>query len=311
MMLRRNFKYKLLAFIFAVAIWYYANAGQNLNVYRETSVPVEIRNLQPDLIVVKKPVSVKLRLLLPKSQANRILDSYQTTYGYVNLMDKSEGRYKLPVGVKRPGGEREALEISTIPEKVDIAIQKRFERTMNVEIEFLKSTPVGYSLGTPQLSPSRVTVSGTSAKVKSVSRLIVSMDEGQSVISGIDGDFSVSAQDKDGKPVRDLILVPNKIHIRLDVKEALSTRVVLISPNITGLPEFPYRVDNISVEPQTAVISGDPNLLLKVGTLMTEPVRLTSLKSGFTKEVKLIAPDGVTLVKPEPVKLTVNIVSGK
>lgn len=302
-MIRKNLKYKLLALAMAVAIWYYANGGQTT---REIVVPVEMRNLQAGLTAEVRPTTVRLVFSIPKEQANTIIDDSDTAVAYVNLMNLSTGRHRLPVRVKPPVGLRDALDVRADPGRVEVVIEKRIERVMNVGFEMESPAPVGYRFDRPRLSPSRVTVSGTPSNIDSVDRLLVVIDGAE---SGVDGDYTVEALGEDGDPVQDIVIVPNRVRVQMEVKEAPATSVLLISPNLEGLPPFPYGVDDVSVEPQTVTVSGKPELLMKVKTVSTEPVRLDKRKSSFTQKVRLAVPDGLSTDDGESVTVTVKISS--
>lgn len=310
-MLKRNIGFKLLALIIAIVIWAYANKSQNPNISRELILPLEIHNIEAGCIVTAVPKSVKVRLEGPKTQINSIAADPDAAVAYVSLKDKMAGRHSLPVIVRLPTGLAGLVGTIATPRKVSVALERKIQRTLNIGTQFAGSPPVGYRFGTPKLSPGKAVISGIAKSIDAVGELVVVVELGDSGTQNIDGVFSIIAQDKYGNQIKGLEITPKKAHLKLELLESPANRVVFISVNTVGRPPFPYKIESITVEPDTVTVTGRPEQLEDINTLKTEPVYLGSRTKTFSQKVRIIAPADLTPADGRYVQVTVKIISSE
>ena len=141
--------------------------------------------------------------------------------------------------------------------------------------------------------------------------MVVAVDTNDTSNGSIDDNFAVAALDADGKAVEGLALNPQKVHLRLELVEAPASRVVFISPEVSGQPPFPYKVSEINVEPQTISVTGRPEQLMNVTTIKTQPIQIAGHTKTFSQVVQVVAPRGLALTKGDSVRVTVRIVEGE
>lgn len=310
-MLKRNFAYKMLALAIAIVIWTYANEGQNPRITKEMKVPLDIRKIEPGLVVASAPKTVKITIEGARDYVERVVAEPDTLAAYVNGRGKAAGRHVLPVKVDLPEGLKFLVTAIPIPPEAAVTLDERSQRPLPIDVQFTNPPPVGYRFGAPQLSPNRAAVIGTTAQLDVVSQLVVAVDTRRSAAGEINSDFPIVALDKDGKPVAGVEINPRKVHLRLELLESAASRIVFVSPDVVGQPPFPYKVTKIVVIPQTVSVSGRPEQLADVTTLRTEPLQVGGRTDGFSERVRVIPPQGLALGESGYVRVTVTIASSE
>jgi YbbR domain-containing protein len=80
-----------------------------------------------------------------------------------------------------------------------------------------------------------------------------------------------------------------------------------VSPNIQpGTPAPGFALESLSVDPPTITITGLPEDLAEIGSILTEPISIDGLSASQTFEVALDLPDGVELGPGEPETVVVE-----
>lgn len=310
-MLKRNFGYKMLALAIAIVIWTYANEGQNPRVTKELKLPLDIRKIEPGLVVASAPKTVKITIEGARNYVDGVVAEPDTMNAYVSVRGKPAGRHVLPVKVEVPEGLKFLLTAIPAPPEAAVTLDERSQRALPIDVQFTNPPPVGYRFGSPQLSPNRAAVIGTKEQLDAVSQLVAAVDTRRSAAGGINSDFPIIALDKDGKPVAGVEISPRKVHLRLELLEAAASRIVFVSPDVTGQPPFPYKVTKIEVMPQTVSVSGRPEQLADVTTLRTTCLQVGGRTAGFSERVRVIAPQGLALGEGGYVRVTVTIASSE
>jgi YbbR domain-containing protein len=308
-MLRRNLRYKLLALALSIIIWSSANEGQNPNITRELKVPLDTRDVQVDYVVSNAPKMIKVSLEGQKSHVESLIAEPDTVSAYVKLRGQAAGQCVLPVKVEIPIGLKGLVHATASPHEVTINLDQKAQRTLPVDVQFVSPPPVGYRFGAPDVAPGKATVSGTAKQVNAVAQLVAEVESRGGYASGVDDELQLVAEDKDGNVMRGLEISPARVHVHLELLEAPASRIVFVSPDITGQPAFPYKVNSIEVSPQTISITGTADQLGSVTTLRTDAISVSGRTSDFTQRVRVLAPRGLAIGANRYVRVTVSIIS--
>jgi len=309
-MIRHNLKYKLLALSIAIVLWFYVNKGYNPIVTKEIPrVPLVPRKVEPGMIVTRMPKTVRVVLEGSREHVNATAADVDEMLVHINLRGKGPGTHKVPVVVVPPTSYAGLVKATPEPREVMVTIVREAQRTMQADVEFAGTPPVGFRFGAPEFTPPRAVISGLPDRVSRVNRLTVTVEPAQLREGVIEGDFTLSAKDKDGKEVQGLRINPAKVHLRLRLEQVPATRVVFVSPNIVGQPPFPYRVSEINVKPQVVTITGRPERLMQISAVSTQPLNLTSHTQTFTQRVAVSLPPGTSVADARYVRVTVRIES--
>ena len=311
-MIKHNIGYKLLSLLIAILVWAYVSqyvdhGRQAARVIRELAIPVTMRNLGDGLVVTSKPGFVKVTLDGPREYVDTITTEPDSVTANLFLNRRSEGRHRLPVIVKLPEGYTGLVSTSTNPLQLAVAIEKMARKTERVETEFTASPPVGFRFSAPLITPGRLTVSGMGERVRNVKRLVVMIDPTASDTGVIDADLPVRAVDDGGNEVNGVQISSAKVKVHLELERAPVSKVVFVTPSISGHPPFPYKVLGIDVKPQSVTLNGRPERLMEISTASTEPLALGAHTKTFSQRVHLITPSGSSLANGRTATITVRI----
>lgn len=311
-MIKHNIGYKLLSLLIAILVWayisQYVDQGRHATrVTRDLSLPITMRNLGAGLVITSESKIVKVTLEGPQEYVDTITAEPDSVTANVFLNRKGEGRHRLPVIAKLPEGYTGLVSTAPYPDQVVVTIEKMAQRSAKVEAEFTSTPPVGFRFSAPAIAPGRVIVSGMAEQVKKVNRVVVTVDPTKAETGAIDAEMPIKAVDSAGEEVDGIAISPRTARVHLELERAPVSKVVFITPNITGRPAFPYKVLGIEVKPQSVTLNGRPERLMEISTASTEPLALGAHTKTFSQRVQLIAPPGTSLANGRFATITVNL----
>lgn len=206
---------KLFSLAFAFGLWLLVNAGE-----RETEqtmvLPVELRNLSPQLVVVghrAEVVDVRVsgpRTLLGQLNSKKLsLDLTGMRPGPSSFRVTTE-LLSLPRGVKL---------LRVTPSSISLDIARMVKRIVPVHVEVVGKPPFGYTVGEVEVSPSTVEVDGPAPQIEKIqvvgteavdiSRLTETTTRDLQ-LQGLDGEFTRYNVER--------------VRARIDIQEVLVTR---------------------------------------------------------------------------------------
>jgi len=285
--------YFLLSVAIAVVMWLYVATAQNPLVSRTMTVDLQLRNLDPNEVVIRPsptpPVHVTLRLQGPRSQI--ALLNPKLVDAYADLSGLGPGDHpQVPVVVVP------ALDVRVIDQKPSsllVVLDAFASKRLPVEVSLLGTPPTGVTLGTPRTSPTHVIVSGPAREVSEVRHALVSIDTAslrQQVVLSL----PVIPADANGQVVSGLQVSPKIVGMTLAVREGVISKVVPIVPTITGSPPQALTVTGATADPATVALSGPAPALQGVESAPTGPVDVGAARGDFSRRVALQLPPGVT-----------------
>jgi YbbR domain-containing protein len=314
-MLRDNFGYKLFAVAVAMVIWAYASQSQNpgdwqsfnnATISRTITLPLSVRRLEPGCVVTSIPTRIKVRIQGRREYIDAILAEPDLVSVYVNLADAGAGRHKQRV-ILRTDGYMGLITATPDPFEVWVRVENQVERTFDVGMQISGPSPEGYVFGTPEILPAKVMAKGIERNVNAIWRVVVPVDPQKMGPSGADGSFKVTAIDRSGRTIPGIQFNPAYVHLALDIESRPERKVLFINPNLSGQPSFPFRVAGVELLPQMVTVTGSPDALSKIGSVETEPVKLSGRAKSFRQRVQLMLPPGISAVENTPVLLSVEI----
>lgn len=88
--------------------------------------------------------------------------------------------------------------------------------------------------------------------------------------------------------------------------EAKVTKRVTVTPQLEGTPAAGLTITEASVTPVTAEIAGGASRVAQLDQITTDPIAIDNITTTLNQpDVKLVVPEGVTLVGPETVEVAV------
>ncbi len=91
----------------------------------------------------------------------------------------------------------------------------------------------------------------------------------------VDQDVDLEATDETGAPVPGVELIPQRVHVSIDVARELAYATLPVVPVLTGEPAPGYRVSSVSADPQTLTVSGEAAAVERLSSISTQPLDIS------------------------------------
>jgi YbbR domain-containing protein len=296
-----NIGYKLFALMLAFWWWTYAQSQQYPQETRTMSVKAQVSGDHQLVLPDGAPV-VPVRLSGLREDLNAF--DPNTLTARLDLSDAAPGRKQtLPVTVSMPPNSEVKLLSRTV--NVEVMVDKETSERRKVEPK-VGNVPANYRVSDVTCRPTEVTLSGSTSHLQRVRHVWVRINATNNHPNFSDK-LVVEPVDRDGVIVRGVKVSPQQVNVSAALKQAPETRVFPIAPRITGSPAAGFRMMKLDYQPQTVLLSGEPNILKNMTAVETEPVDITGAQDKVTQSVALKLPEGVTAQGVEQVKVDVHI----
>ena len=221
-------------------------------------------------------------------------------------MGQSGEPQALPIAVRSLNTNVTVLGFS--PTTVSVTIDRVAEKRIPVVVE-TGTTPAGLIVGNPQLSTDTVTARGPASVLDQIdhARAFVRIDQSGVAVSG---QVVLEAVDVRGEVVsQGILLTPDAVLVEINVRPALTTKVVPVRPTMSGAPAAGFDVATAAVDPPTVTLRGLAADLAPITEIATAPVSISGIRATATFQAKLIVPAGVTLgpIESETVSVRVTL----
>lgn len=288
----------ILALILAIIVWVnaiYQNDRPREDFFPE-ALPVQVLNTPAGLVATNNPSqSVRVRIrAFSSTWATLSANDFDVTADWRNL---GEGLHSVPVEVSC--SNRTVSVLSVHPETIYVRLERiaTITQTVSIDLRDQDAVPLGYSVGTPQITPSVVTISGPASLVDSVARLSVAVSV-MNQRSTIERVLEPIPLDENGRAISGLTLTPSSVAVRIGIEKREGFREVAVRVRTKGQPERGYYVSSMTVVPSSVTLVGPPATIEKMGSLVDVlgEVDVTGATRMVAARMELSLPDGVTVV---------------
>ena len=122
------------------------------------------------------------------------------------------------------------------------------------------------------------------------------------------GQVVLEAVDVRGEVVsQGILLTPDAVLVEINVRPALTTKVVPVRPTMSGAPAAGFDVATATVDPPTVTLRGLAADLAPITEIATAPVSIAGIRATATFEAKLTVPSAVTLGPIESDTVSVRV----
>ncbi|MCX6345401.1 MAG: CdaR family protein [Armatimonadetes bacterium] len=303
-MIRHNLGYKLMALVVALALWSFVNAERNPQISKPIPVPIMVNNEAENYVAELDVRDAIVTVQGSKSAVDEIgSEDLSVTADLTGIGEWREGTQAVSVQarLKKPNA---SLDIIVNPKTVNVKLEMKDNKRLPVE--FASVPPLGYAYNNLAITPANVTIRGRMSEVSRVKKVVFI---GPIPTGSIDGSFSIQPVDLRGVPVTGVELIPQKVHVKVDLVEVPASKKVIVSPDISGMPQFPAKITKVTVTPLMVTLQGRPAALVNVTTIDTERIYVNDATGTITQDVDLRLPYGVTTAERGKVRVTVYITS--
>ena len=301
----RNWPLKLAAIGLATVLY----AGVTLSGNERTwpgSVPIEVLDPPSGAAVLDLPGSVtSIRYRAPIDAASQLTNgSFLASIDLRNVTPTAGGT-PVPVDVRVTSVDPRVQVIDFTPRSVNVRVDQVISRPMTVTVD-RGLVPDGLTLGVPQVSPATVVVRGASSRVAAVQSVMARVAIDASGLN-VDQDVDLEATDGTGAPVPGVELIPQRVHVSIDVARALAYATLPIVPVLSGAPAPGYRVSSVRADPQTLTVSGEAAAVERLSSISTQPLDITGAAGDLDRTVDADLPPDVSAVAAPGVHLVVTV----
>lgn len=272
------------------------------------NVKVNILNeasLEREGIVILEPENIDnidIKVTISGRRSDIIRVSAEDIIVQVDLSGYGTGEVKVPIYVQVPVGV-------TLKDYAPKEILFKFDRIVGrerpVTVETIGELPEGYVLGTPTVKPQSVVVEGPSTWLKSLSKVVATVDVSNITDEDINVTVPVKLVDDEGNDVRGISTKQNSVDVTIPVFRV--KRVPIEMETVNQLPDG-YEIVDLKLNPSYIDIVGKKEVLDRVESISTLPIDIRELMKNKSMPVELVIPEGVSLLKPDQeVTATLNV----
>jgi YbbR domain-containing protein len=269
------------------------------------SVPVQVVNVPPGLVVTTPPQSVRPWVTAPLSVFNRLRPENFTAQ--VDATGAAAGDIQLPISTSTTDPEVRSVQ----PDQPGLLLhlEEVREQVVPVRINLLGQVAQGYALGNTSVDPPRVTLTGAASLVGRASEAVVDVNIDHVTVS-VNGAFTLRLLDDRGNDLKDLNLRanPQSVTVQVPITQQTLYKEVGIRPNIQGQPAPGYALDPVELNPSTTTLVGDSASLEAVNLVDTAPLDITGISSTVVRTVALAPPQRTLLLQDgQTVSVTLRV----
>ncbi len=295
----RNLRYKFLAVLLAVLLWFYAANERGLIHDRVfDNIPLGIRNLESGLLITEELPRVQITI----RGSTEGLNATELT-AYVDLTEVPAGETLLPVHVNLPAG---VTLVNVKPNRVQVKLAAGLGKQFPVDLKLTGKTAVGWLTMTPTLKPSQVLISGGKDALEKVQSAAVSLDL-RNTESSLTENLALKAYDRNGALVEGLQFSPAYVEVFVPVIREQPLKAVPVKAVLTGSPAAGFQVAGTSVEPDKVNLIGPAEILERFNEVQVPPLDISGIDQTLAHQVQLNLPDGLTGIEPAQVTLIVRV----
>lgn len=307
-MIRHNWRYKLLALMVSLILWFHVNSERNPQSSRTFDVSLRTVGVARNHIAAPDTPKVSFTITGLKTTVDAL--TKEDVDAWVDLGELHPGadvtNVSLAVQKRLPRAVQRDLDVIISPTRVRVRVEALRERRLPVEVAMASDPPPGYSYGTPLLTPDSVAIRGTASALAKIKRTQITL-EGDAAASATDDYYEVSAVDSSGNAVAGVTVKPGKVKAKLEMVEVPGTKTVIVSPVFSGLPRFPMRVSRYTVTPSSVTLQGKPSRLAGISVVSTDKIDIDGADATVSRDAVLRIPSGVRAAGSRTVRVTVYI----
>lgn len=292
----RNTQLIFLSFLISVLLWSYVRREKDIEITKVfKDVPVrytDVSELKVNGLTILSPETAKVDIKIRGNISKISTLTPEDISATCNLRGYSNGDFRIKVDARVSEGGVRVIDVN--PKSLNFKIDEiiTHERDVNVKAEgTLKPSMILGNIAPTQ----KVSVEGPRTYVDSVDRLTAvvkldDMEDSQVVIT------EVVPYDAEGNVVEKVNIIPEKINVDVPL---LKTMTVPIKLNVTGTPPEDVVIKSLTLTPNTTTIKGNTQVVSNVKELITEPININDVLNDKVKTVKLIMPEGISLLDDE------------
>lgn len=293
-----------LALVIAVIIWVTAIRANDPQGQLSLEIPIQVIGQTADSALSNAPETVRIVVEAPGSVLDQLTENDFTAE--IDLAGLPAGDSTLPITIHH--NSEEATIAFQFPEQATITLEQIVSRDIPVQLDLRGEVARGYEYSSPLLEPAFIQVTGIASRVETLAeaRLVVLLDNARENVSLT---RRPTFYDRQGNivGVSSLSLSTQDVSVTIPVTELAGFAAKPVIVDWTGEPAAGYRLLNVTVTPDSVLVTGRPTQLDLLSRLRTEVIDINGLRESITLPVTLDLPDGVELDEVQPIVVQIEI----
>ncbi len=300
-MLHRNLPLKAASLLLAIFLWFWVMLNEE-NPILEVPVQARVvaRDIQAGLALQRELADVQVRLRGLKRDMGDLKGAVEA---FVSCRGLGPGSYRLGIQVRAPDT---VTVVGVHPADVSVVLEKIVSAGRPVELQRTGDPPAGYELVDTTYSPTTVRVSGAQSAVDRAARVLVTVDLAR-VVPGVPISLPAHAIDSSGNEVEDVSVAPARVTVMAEMQPVVVSRTLPVVVRTRGSLPVGLELAAVQVEPAMVTVVLPASRVEEITHVDTEELPLSGARGSFTRDLRLIVPDGVNLMGAPAAKVTVKI----
>lgn len=297
---------KIIALLIGTMLWMvvnYNDAPGSPNVTPDSTMTIRDVEVVPYVDMNQfasvriEPESVTVVLTGKVSVLNRINTGDFETYVELGRLGPGDHQY-IPVGVK---GLPVNVSVQVVPSLVNVSLEEKIHKEMNVSLDISGSPSAGYKVGEPVIAPSKIKLTGSESLLAKVAKV-----EGKVDITGaeeeIDQKTKLVAYDDAGN-VLEVAMNPQVVGVKIPITTPYKSLPLLL--DVRGQVAEGYAIASIDKDFDNVIVYGTLEVLDALEFYMGPIFNVSNMKASDEYILNIPVHGGV--LKIEPTELTVRV----
>lgn len=294
-----DWKYKIVALILAVMLWWTVQGDVNPKANQKFVVPVEVRNLVADksveLEVIQATVTVNDKRIVTDNLTENDIKAYVDVSEIMQkekelennpfLYKKSSHTYTVPINFEIHSRYTIRVKYTPSPKETKIKVKQTSSKSMLVNLEYDSMPSVGHVYKISDMPVKSVAVIGIDSELAKVEKIIGHISNVSE--KGYKGYVDLTAYDAGGKEIRSVKIEPGSVECSVSIVPENLEKSLMVIPEFSGKLPANYILKEILCEPNTVMAGGNGTDFIKKLTVSTYPINLSEIKNSCEKEAKL------------------------
>ncbi len=282
---------KVIALATSIMIWQYVGIERSPSAMRIISVEVQLEGAPPENLVVNIPHDkVAVEVSGPKADVEALQESSIRAVVNASVARPNSQQLEI-VSFVRPTSASRLLFVAR-RKSVSVEVTEKKSKKLPIVPSYTVAAPLGKSFSTPRLDPPDAEVIGEASELARVAKLVVYV---RTDAGNVRSDLPIQALDKDGVLIDKVVVKPKQVRVSIDITEAPAERTLVVSSRLRGLPDAPFTVSQVLVEPDQVTVTGRPEDLLGLTRIETQEVSVDGAKLDVIQSVRMLLPPGVSV----------------
>lgn len=290
-MFTSNIGWKLIALICSFGIWAYITSTESQTGYFPGDLPIEIRNISPNLVLINEKEKVKVKLRAPFKIWGRInVDNLKAD---ANLAGLQKGIHEVDINITT--NLQNLIILEKEPSKMIVRLEEVIEKDIPVNVLLEGEAKAGYIASDTITEPETIKIKGPESLVNEITQQDVEVN-----ISGKSRDFFQKVYLNDKK----VNFRPMSVNVLVNIISESGSKTVGIKVNTKGKLKPNYYISKIESIPSVVDISSKENIISQINFLETAEIDLEKLDKSSVEDANLIIPDKIfSKVKKVKIKI--------